>query len=175
MLSLFRKNPAEERARALYAEVATHSRHPAFFTTLEAPDTVEGRFEVLCVNMYLVLRRLKSENLAMKDFSQRVFNAFFKNMDDALREMGVGDMSIGRKIRTMAEAFYGRVGAYEKAFDDADALAEAIARNVYAAEDHPRAAAWVDYAKRADDTLSNQDDAALMSGAITFPAVSAAV
>ena len=171
MFSLFKKKPEDEAAQALFARIAAQSRTPEFYSEVGVADTVEGRFEVLTLNMYLVLSRLKSEEADKKAFAQKVFDAFFRNMDDSLRELGVGDMSIGRKIRAMAEAFYGRVGAYESVFEDDDAFSSALSRNVFEVETHPRAGMLVDYAQRVAAALADQTDAALIRGEILFPTV----
>ena len=172
ILSLFRKNPALENARRLYAAIIGQARIPYFYTGFGAPDTVEGRFEILTLHMYAALRRFKRQGPEAEKFSQTLFDTFFSNMDDSLREMGVGDMSIGRKIRKMAESFYGRVGAYEKAFEDGgeSALEDAIARNVYGVNDPSRGAPVADYLRNLVASLESQPLETLMNGDISFPA-----
>ncbi|MEM9262517.1 MAG: ubiquinol-cytochrome C chaperone family protein, partial [Pseudomonadota bacterium] len=137
VLDLLRKSPTRRAAEKLYAAVIAAARRPKPFVEFGVPDTVEGRFEMLSAHVYLILRRLKAEGETHKRFSQALFDVFFRNMDDQLREMGVGDLTVGKKIRKLAEAFYGRMGAYEDALesDDADALALAVSRNIIGATD----------------------------------------
>ncbi len=158
---------------ALYRAIVEQSRDPAFFTVFKAPDTVEGRFEVLTLHMYAVLRRLKGQGASSDDFAQTLFDVFFKNMDDSLRELGVGDMSIGRKIRTMAESFYGRVGAYEKSVDaeDWDSLRDALARNVYEDPEAAEAPALADYLRKTIDHIGGIPLDDLQKGVVHFPAI----
>ena len=158
---------------ALYRIIVEQSRDPRFYADMRAPDTVEGRFEVLAIHMYAVLRRLKGHGKPSDQFAQTLFDVYFKNMDDSLRELGVGDMSIGRKIRTMAESFYGRVGAYEKSFEteDWEALRDAVARNVYEDPNAGQASDLADYLRRTVahiDAISLDD---IFGGALTFPEV----
>ncbi len=179
ILSLFRKNPSLDNARTVYAAIISQARDPYFFTEpaasadtgFGAPDTVEGRFEILTLHMYAALRRFKRQGNEAHKFSQTLFDTFFNNMDDSLREMGVGDMSIGRKIRKMAESFYGRVAAYEKAFDSGDesALNEAIARNVYGDDDQAKGAPLAEYLRNLVAALESQELNSLMSGKVSFP------
>jgi len=172
ILSLFRKNPGLENARMLYASIIGQARDLYFYATFGVPDTVEGRFEILTLHMYAALRRFKRQGPEAEAFSQTLFDTFFANMDDSLREMGVGDMSIGRKIRAMAESFYGRVGAYEKAFesDDENALNDAIARNIYSDDKPSRGAPLAKYLRSLVIALEDQELNALMKGEISFPA-----
>lgn len=144
-------------AEAAYGLIVEAARRPYPFTHLGVADDVEGRFELLSLHMVLVLRRIKAEGGAGKPFAQKLFDVFFRNMDDQLREMGVGDLTVGKKIRKLAEAFYGRTGAYDAALNagDVDALTSALARNVYGAPDAPPDGArrMAEYAIRAGDAL----------------------
>mgnify|MGYP001258874975 FL=1 len=86
--ALFKKDPALEAGRALYAASVEQARTPALYASLGAPDTVEGRFEMVALHVWLVMRRLKGDERAKK-VSQCLFDAMFQNMDDSLRELGV--------------------------------------------------------------------------------------
>ena len=157
ILSFFRKDPTHQLATALYARIVEQARAPWFFDDLGAPDTVEGRFEILTIHMYLILDRLRRPGDSDPDFAQALFDVFFKNMDDSLRELGVGDLSVGKKIRAMAEAFYGRIGAYEQAGAGGDgALEAALSRNVYEAQAAPGAPALARYMTEASAALAAQ-------------------
>ena len=142
MISLFKKDPQLEIASSLYRTAMDQSRLPYFYEKLGVPDTLEGRFDLLALHIYLVMNRLKSgagaENAHQGEqitaLSQKLFDVMFKNLDDNLRQMGVGDLSVARKVRVMAEAFYGRVGVYDGALkkqDDGVSLQETLLRNVY--------------------------------------------
>lgn len=176
ILSLFRKDPPHETASALYHAAHEKARDPAFYLVFGVEDSPEGRFELLSLHVYLLIARLKFAPGAGK-LAQQIADCFFANLDDSLREMGVGDLSVGKKIRAMAEGFYGRVGVYDAALQDAAPtadLADAIARNVFGEREHPRAPALADYVRRARTALAGQPDARLMSGIIVFPDAAAA-
>jgi cytochrome b pre-mRNA-processing protein 3 len=108
------------------------ARRPPFYATLGVPDTVDGRFEMIALHMFLVLHRLKNESVA-DGFSQALFDTMFADMDRSLREMGVSDLSVGRHVKAMAQGLYGRMAAYEAGLAGSDdaALADALRRNVY--------------------------------------------
>jgi len=130
---LFSPSPEKRAARRLFSAIMAEARAPAFYLEGGVADTIDGRFDLVVLHLYLVLRRLKGEGPAGQAMAQRVFDAAFSNFDEALREMGVGDLSVGKKIRKMAEAFYGRLEAYERAFGagQVDALEDALVRNIY--------------------------------------------
>src|SRR5579885_2019728 len=99
-------------AAALYRAVVAQARAPAFYVAYGVPDTLDGRFDLIALHMFLVLHRLKSDTDA-STVSQALFDIMFDDMDRSLREMGVGDLGVGRRVRAMAEALYGRMAAYE--------------------------------------------------------------
>ena len=190
ILSFFKKDPALDAASALYAAAVDQARAPALYADFGAPDTVEGRFELVALHVYLILRRLKGEDPAAKKVAQKLFDVMFQNMDDSLRELGVGDLSIGKKIRKMAENFYGRVGAYEDALSgggrdgggqrgdqggDDDALAAALGRNVFGDEAAPAAAAFARYVRAAAAHIEGQPAARIAGGVVRFPEAAAPV
>ncbi|PQA86100.1 ubiquinol-cytochrome C chaperone family protein [Hyphococcus luteus] len=168
---LFRKDPALEAGRALYAAAVEQARAPALYRDFATPDTVEGRFEQVALHVYLIMRRLKGDDAAKKA-SQSLMDAMFQNMDDSLRELGVGDLQVGKKVRVLAENFYGRIGAYEAALkDDApeNDLAEALARNIYGVEECEEAGALAAYVRKADRYLADQPAARMANGIVMFP------
>ena len=145
---LFRPRPAQAVGRSLYAQVVDQSRTPRLYAELGAPDTVEGRFELYTLHLVLLLERLRGQGRGAKDVSQALFDAYLKGLDDALREMGVGDLSVGKKMRRLGEAFYGRVKSYEAAMaalPSQTPLRELIARTVYETGDPSRAPDLADY------------------------------
>jgi len=116
--------------RALYGAIVAAARNPAFYAEWGVPDTLDGRFELIALHAFLAIRRLKQagDNAA---FAQALFDTMFADLDRNLREMGVGDLSVGRQVKTMAKAFYGRVVAYERGLAGSDSLDDALRRNLY--------------------------------------------
>lgn len=146
---LFRPRPTLTAGRALYARVVEQSRTPALYAELDAPDTVEGRFELYSLHVVLLLDRLRGAGDQAAEVSQALFDTYLSALDNALRELGVGDLSVGRKMRKLGEAFYGRCKSYEGALavlPDEAPLQALIARTVYAEADAsaaPRLVAYV--------------------------------
>lgn len=171
--TLFRKDPALEAGRALYSAAVEQARSPALYARLGAPDTVEGRFEMVALHVWLVMRRLRGD-AAAKKVSQCLFDAMFQNLDDSLRELGVGDLQVGKKIRKLAENFYGRIGAYEEAMKEDAAeneLAKALSRNIFEQALAETGPAFADYVRRANAKLENQPGARIAGGIVVFPPV----
>jgi cytochrome b pre-mRNA-processing protein 3 len=127
---LRRAVPGEAAAERLYAAAVAQARVPAFYLRYGVPDTLDGRFEMIGLHVFLLMRRLKSEGEAGRALSQSVCDRFFDDLDRSLREMGAGDLGVGRRVKTMAKAFYGRIAAYDASFSGA-ALEDALARNLY--------------------------------------------
>lgn len=161
----------ERIAHSLYLSIVAQARRPAFYARLGVPDTVDGRFDLIVAHAFVVMRRLGRVD-GGKDLSQALFDLMFADMDQQLREMGVSDLAVGRKVRQMAEAFYGRIAAYEKGLaGGGNGLAEALARNLYRAEvtaDAAHAAAMARYLVAEEGHLATQGDAALLAGNVTF-------
>lgn len=176
VLKLFRKDPLKDAADALFATAVAQAREPAFYTAYGVEDSVDGRFELLTLHVYLLLRRLKGQSGEPKRLAQHILDAFFANLDASLREMGVGDLSVGRKIRGMAEAFYGRMGAYERAMtgDEPAMLSEALARNVFGKVDPAAGARLAEYIRAAAAFLDAQPLARVLAGVAGYPAPLAA-
>lgn len=134
ILAMFRRRPHERAGFELYGAAVGAARTPELFIGLGVPDTLEGRFDLVSLHVGLLIRRLRTDGDARgAALAQAVFDAMFADMDVNLREMGVGDMSVGKRVRGMWEAFHGRALAYETALDSPDlaALGEALARNVW--------------------------------------------
>ena len=129
MLKAWRKSAERKRlSERLCAGLIARARAPVFFRDLGVPDTVDGRFDLLALHAWLVLERL--EAAGRRDLAQAVTDALFVRFDEGLRDLGAGDMGMGRRMKKIAGAFYGRMRAYSQAADDVE-LACAIARNVY--------------------------------------------
>lgn len=172
IFGLFRKKPYSDEAAALVSAITAQSRLPAFFLApYGARDTFEGRFEVTLVNAGLVLRRLALAEAPGPDLAQALSNALFSLFDDALREVGVSDVAVHKKLKKLASAFSGRGIAYAQAAGKGEgdaALAEALARNVLSGEGD--GAAFAAYFRRAETALAETPLNVFLSGAAPFPA-----
>jgi cytochrome b pre-mRNA-processing protein 3 len=155
----------------LHAEIVAAARDPVFFTSYSVADTFEGRFEILTLHASLALRRLAQLPPPAPEIAQDLTDILFRHFDMALRELGVGDTSVPRQMRHLAEAFLGRCAAYDAALRaGTEALEAALARNVYAAAGDPRRLAH--YVVAADRALASAPIAAFSLGPVPFPAPS---
>ena len=169
MLPLFRRPPKNTIA-ALYGAIVAQARRPVFYQDLAVPDTVLGRFDLIVLHLVLLLRRLREGEAMHRELAQGVFDAFCRDMDDNLREMGISDQGVPRQMRKVGEAFYGRAQAYEAALGEPDGrLAAAIGRNVYGADAPVAAAALAVYVRATVGMLARQELAALATGRVSFP------
>jgi len=160
-----------EAAAALYGAAVTAAREPWLYQALGVPDTLDGRFDLLTVYAFLLIHRLRTAPEPGPALAQAVFDAMFSDMDHTLRERGVSDLRIGKHMRAMWEAMHGRALAYAAALDagDRDALAAAVARNVWrgaAPETAAASLARVIVAQTAH--LAEQPLAAFASGKVDF-------
>jgi cytochrome b pre-mRNA-processing protein 3 len=131
----FGPNPTVKKGRSLYAAAVTQARNPVFYRNLAVPDTTEGRFELYSLHVVLLLHRLKGHGPQAQDIGQALFAAYVQALDSALREMGVGDLSMAKKMRKLGEAFYGRIKAYDSALlalPDQSELEAVVGRTLYA-------------------------------------------
>ena len=172
---LFGRKPEKRRAEALYRDVVTAARAPHLYADLGVPDTVEGRFEMIILHCALVVLTLKPvDSKPARALSQALFDTMFDDFDAAMREMGVGDSGVGKKIRFMAEGFYGRAEALRDAIDSAGPgqLQTVLARNVFNGHaDDPRAPGLALYVNAAHAALTGQGGQRLIAGdAPVFPA-----
>jgi cytochrome b pre-mRNA-processing protein 3 len=175
LASIFRRNPYRHQAYAAYTSIVEHARAPDFFLRFEVPDTLDGRFEIIALHMFLVLNRLKAEHETTAEFSQALFDAMFADLDRGLREMGVTDMGVGKRVKEMAKGFYGRIAAYEKGLEgDDQTLREALKRNLYGTvQPRPEAVAGiVRYMRMQAQALAKQPVAAFFNNEIKFDPVS---
>ncbi|WP_213772592.1 ubiquinol-cytochrome C chaperone family protein [Bradyrhizobium sp. dw_78] len=154
---------------AIYGMIVTQAREPAFYRDLAVPDTVNGRFDLLVLHLWMVLRRLNSAEGGV-ELSQALFDRFCVDMDDNLREMGVGDLTVPKRMQAFGEAFYGRAAAYDRALTAGEeALAQAICKNILNGEGIEKARQLARYAEAAIATLMEYDDAALKGASCKFP------
>jgi cytochrome b pre-mRNA-processing protein 3 len=167
---LFKPRPAQAAGRALYARAVAQARAPALYADLGAPDTAEGRFELYSLHVVLLLDRLQGVGPEAAEVSQALFDTFVKSLDDALREMGVGDLSVGKKMRRLGEAFFGRAKNLRAAFaalPDRAPLEALLARTVYAGAE-PRATELADYVLRQREALAAQPPERLLAGEVEW-------
>ena len=159
---------------AIYGMIVTQARDPLFYRDLGVPDTVDGRFDLLLLHLWLLLRRLRSADSG-RALSQALFDHFCSDMDANLREMGVGDLAVPKRMQALGEAFYGRTAAYDFAVEDLavedgdEALASAISRNILNGEQVEQARRLAVYARTAGERLAQTEDAALLSASWKFP------
>lgn len=141
MLRIGRHRTSRRSVAATYARLVDQARRPELFSDLGVPDTVMGRYDAIVLHVFVLLHRLKGQGDDADAFGQAVFDHLFADMDRSLRELGVGDLSVGKKVKGLAKGFYGRIVAYERALDSAgdDDLLLALRRNLYA-EAQPSAA-----------------------------------
>ena len=125
-----RRPPAEEFATALYVRTAEQPRAPELFEACGIPDTLDGRFDALALHAALMIDRLRREPDG-EALAQAYFDAMFRHLDVTLREIGVQDLGVGRRIKIMAEGFHGRALAYREALGSGQPLAEVLRRNAY--------------------------------------------
>jgi cytochrome b pre-mRNA-processing protein 3 len=166
---LFRKDPRQVMIAALYERVATASRRPDLYLRLGVPDTMEGRFEALALHMVLALRALRRLPAPADEVAKDLTDALFRDLDASLREMGVGDTAVPKRMKKLAEAFYGRAQAYDAPLEtrNAPGLAAALGRNVGGVE--APAGALARYALAADRDLGAVDLDTILRQGFDFP------
>ncbi len=174
---MFKRLFGRERANnaivdALYASIVAAARQPAFYSELGVPDTPLGRFEMISIHMFLVLRRLRTAKGVAQDVAQELVDQLFLEVDHSLRELGVGDPSVPKRARKLASMFYGRIATYGTALDsrDMNALASALASDVRPdLKEWPEASRLADYINAASNALEAQSEGDILAGTVTFP------
>ena len=173
-LRIFRRFfPAgSDNAYHVYGALVAQARRPYFYAGLDVADTLDGRFDMILLHAALVLHRLNAAD-GDKSLAQDLVDVMFADLDRSLREMGVGDLSVAKKIKPMAQAFSGRADAYGRALDagSTDDLAAAIARNLFplAGDISSSARGIANYALAARDALGAQQIGEIRAGQIAFP------
>jgi cytochrome b pre-mRNA-processing protein 3 len=182
ILARFRRNSQARTIDALYGAIVAQARSVTFYADYRVPDTVEGRFDLIVLHLVLLLSRLGRSaeawrGLGQKLLGQELFDAFCGDLDANLREMGVGDLAVPKRMQAFAEAFYGRQAAYLAALEAADqrVFEKALARNIFPAGNDAGAAQLAHYARAAVTSLDAQDDSALFRGEVVFPSPEAFV
>lgn len=164
---LFRPDADRLKLHALYEQIVEQARLPRFYQELGVPDTLDSRFDLIVLHLHLVLARLKHASFDSYPQQQALIEIFFEDMDRSIREMGVGDTGVGRRVKHMANAFYGRMQAYDAAESSEGTWQEALQRNIYGdAMIRPdQMAGMLTYVQEARTSLEMQDAQALLSGA----------
>ena len=177
MFGLFKRDPNRALIDKLHGEIMAGVLQPALYLECGVPDTFEGRLELLILHTAATVRRIERLPSPGPELAQDVMDGVFRHLDGTLREMGVGDITVPKRIKKHAEAFAGRALTYAKAGEaDGDAaLRLALARNVARDEsrvDSPEMHRLADYARAVDARLATYDLDHFLSGKIGFPAPS---
>lgn len=151
-----RQNERRGTIERLYGAIVAQARNPVFYAQLKAPDTVEGRFDLVVLHLFMVNERLAALGDEGKALAQELLDFFFEDMDASLREIGIGDLTVPKKMRSLAEAYLGRSAAYQASLGarDETALAASLSKNIYGEEAvSPEARMLAHYAAKAFDAL----------------------
>ncbi|MFC7290225.1 ubiquinol-cytochrome C chaperone family protein [Hirschia litorea] len=166
-----RKKRSKEVPEALHMAIMEQSLQPCFFGDGKLEDSFAGRFEVVALHSALVFRRLRDMGEAGNGLAQETFNELFSGFDDALREIGTGDLKVGKKVRVIGESFYGRAKAYDEAISERNDLAmkDAILRNMNVNDGF--ADVLAKYASQAAVLFDNQQEERMLTAEIDWPSV----
>jgi cytochrome b pre-mRNA-processing protein 3 len=171
---LLKPGPARSVAEKLYAATVAQARQPALYADFGAPDTPDGRFEVYTLHVLLVLGRLREIGATAATTSQAYFDAYIGGLDNGLRELAVGDLSVGKTMRKLGEAFYGRGKAMDDALaalPDRSMLDALLGRTVFNGAEGVDPAALRVYLLQARDSLAGASAESLLAGEIAWPAL----
>ncbi len=170
---LFKKRDSGRRKtiERLYGVIVAQARRPIFYEAFGVPDTLEGRFDLLVLHMHLVNGKLSGEGEAGIALGQELLDHFFEDMDASLREIGIGDLTVPKKMRTLVEAYLGRSALYAAAIagNDEAALSAAIARNILGGAADAEAKPLAAYALEAAKLLDAQPLERFLAGETEFP------
>jgi len=173
MLStLFKPRPAKTAGDALYAALAAQSREPAFYRAMGVADRIDARFELYCIHLALLLERLGGKGEQAEEVSQAALDAYVRSLDDVLREVGIGDLSMAKKMKAVASLLMGRLKNVRDALSppDAAALAAYLSRTVYAeAGESADTAPLTAYILRAHEALAAQPLAEILAAKPAWP------
>ncbi len=161
--NLFGTRPRERLGEPLYDLAVRQARAPAFYTALGVADRIDARFELYTLHVLLLVMRLRDDGARGAEAAQALFDTYVSALDHALRELGIGDISVGKKMRKLGEAMYGRMTAYEAPLraGAAAALAAGLARNVFESDDPAAGEALAAYALTSRARLAAQEFAAV--------------
>lgn len=159
-------------ARQLFEAVTAQSRLPEFYGADGVADTFEGRFEAITLHSALIMRRLRSCGSRGKSLYDRYCEIVFSSFDHAFREIGTGDLLVGKKMRRLGEAFIGRIKAYDSALEDEAALDDVLSRNLFEGRIGSNVSPMKAYMKGVDECLAKHTDDDLLRGQIDWPDLS---
>lgn len=165
---LFKQKPAKLAGEALYASAVAQARRPEFYAQMGAPDTLEGRFELYTLHVVLLVLRLKGQGADPSAAAQALFDAYIQSLDIALRELGVGDLSVGKKMKKLARAFYGRVRAHDTAPATPGEMEDLIRRTIYEGAPDVDPEPLVRYALATRQALAEQPLERLLIGKVDW-------
>jgi cytochrome b pre-mRNA-processing protein 3 len=168
-----RRRKHEATIDRLYGAIVAQARDPFFYSELGVPDTIEGRFDMVVLHVHLLFRRLAAESEAVRAVGQGVFDRFIADMDASLREIGVGDLSVPKRMRSMGEAYYGRAAVYDEALAQLgdEQLVGALQRNIFGDNHGVGAVRLTHYVRSAVSSLTAQSAETIGEGRIEFPAL----
>ena len=172
--NLFKRKKANQAlVGQQYAKITEAARSPVFYESMDVPDTVMGRFEMISVHLLLYLRRTGAAGPAANGIAQEVVDAFFEDVDHSIRELGIGDMGVPKRMKKLARMFYGRIKSYGQALGEGntDELAQALRRNIHPdqPETAPKMHALADWMMRTTRELEDTQEDVLARGQLAFP------
>ena len=173
-----RKTKEKQLAEQLYKDIVKQARNKAFYTSYGVPDTMEGRYEMIVIHIFLFLQNLENSEKNNAQIGKAISEEFFSELDGSLREMGVGDITVPKKMRKLADSFYGRLYAYKEGIEknEKNTLSQAIQRNVFGHDDENKELGTTslnsdklsNYMIETNKLLSNNIKEALSLGTIKF-------
>jgi cytochrome b pre-mRNA-processing protein 3 len=166
-----KKNGNRRIVEAQYATLTKAARHSYLYEALDVPDTVMGRFEMLSAILILYFRRTRASATSGQEIAQEIVDAFFEDVDHSIRELGVGDVGVPKRMKKFAGMFYGRLESYAAALDagDREGLAAALRRNIHpaAGEGAPSMDALAGYLLAAEQAMAAVNEDRIAIGALT--------
>lgn len=171
IFSFLRNDHLKPATVALYNSIVAQSRHEDLYTICGVPDTVTGRYDMICLHVALVLHRLRGKGDDAARFSQELTDLFFKDMDGSIREMGVSDLAVPKRMEKMGKAFYGLLGALSPALDAhaLDQLANVLGGNILIGDEAVDAGPLSRYCLDEADRLAGLPLQSVLGGKGVFP------
>ena len=169
---LFSWRHKDASAQKLYGAIVAQARLPVFYQSFGVPDTLQGRFILLSLNLFAVLRRLKAEGTEAHDLAQELVDQFSADMETVLREMGVGDLSIPKKVRGLAASSAALLQSYEEGFAAGEGVVAGIIAEALPLEGTLAEAAGgrlAHYLEGVVQHLEKEPLSALSAGEVRFP------
>jgi cytochrome b pre-mRNA-processing protein 3 len=163
------RTPSRGTIETIYGMIVAQAREPLFYQSLGVPDTVNGRFDMVLLHLWIVLRQFRW--VADDSGAQTLFDRFCSDMDHNLRELGTGDLAVPKRMQEFGQAFYGRSAAYDLALTAGEEpLAQALCKNIFNGQQIAMARLLAAYVKQALAVLAPLDAAALSGACWQFPA-----